>query len=350
MSFLPELTDRQRRILARLVAEYIEQGEPISSGWLVEHSALGLSSATVRSVMARLEEQGLLRQPHTSAGRVPTDSAYRVYVDRLLGARKPPRPLPDIEARLRRAGRVEDMLEDASQELSRASHQIGLALAPASPTNRLRHIEFVSLGGSRILVIVVATGSQVTHRVIDMDEGIDAAVLIGAANYINAEFAGLTLIEARAAIVERMRQERILYDALMARALKLASAGLDDVPREDVVSVQGASYLLGEFIADPSERDRTIETLRALLRMIEEKHRVVSLLTECIESTGVTVVIGSEHASPELQSFSLVASTFTDGPRTGAVGVIGPTRMRYQRAIAVVESLSHAMTRVLEKQ
>jgi heat-inducible transcriptional repressor len=350
MSVMPELTERQRRILARLVAEYIEQGEPISSGWLVEHSALGLSSATIRSVMARLEEQGLLRQPHTSAGRVPTDSAYRVYVDRLLGSRKPPKPLPDIEARLRRAGRVEDMLEGASQELSRASHQIGLAIAASSPTNRLRHIEFVSLGGSRVLVIVVATGSQVTHKVIDTGEAFDASVLSKSASYINAEFAGLTLIEARSAIVERMRQERILYDALMARALKLASAGLDDVVQEDAVSVQGASYLVGGFLGDATERDRTIETLRALLRMIEEKHRVVAMLTECIETTGVTVVIGSEHASPELHSFSLVASTFTDGQRTGAVGVIGPTRMRYQRAISVVESLSHTMTRVLEKQ
>lgn len=345
-----DLTDRQRRILARLVTEYIEQGEPISSSWLVEHSALGLSSATVRSVMARLEEQGLLRQPHTSAGRVPTDSAYRVYVDRLLGSRKPPRPLPDIEARLRRAGTVEDLLGNASQELSRASHQIGIAFASASPSSRLRHIEFVNLEGSRVLVIVVATGSQVTHKVIDTGERCDSSALLEAAGYINAEFAGLTLVEAREAIVERMRQERILYDALMARALKLASAGLDDVAPEDTVSVQGASYLIEELLGDPADRDRTVETLRALLRMIEEKHRVVALLTECIEVTGVTVVIGSEHLSPDLHPFSLVASAFTDGQRTGAVGVIGPTRMRYQRAISVVDSVSHAMTRVFEEQ
>ena len=125
------LTERQRRILARLVAEYIEQGEPVSSAWLAEHSALGLSSATVRNILARLEEQGLVHQPHTSAGRVPTDSGYRLYVDWLLGSRKRPRPLPEIEARLRRAGTVGDLLENASQELSRASHHIGFALAPA---------------------------------------------------------------------------------------------------------------------------------------------------------------------------------------------------------------------------
>src|SRR5262249_48240603 len=118
---LRALTDRQRRILARLVAEYIEQGEPVSSAWLADHSALGLSSAPVRNLLAHLEEQGFVRQPHTSAGRVPTDSAYRLYVDGLLGARKRARPAAEIEARLRRAGTVSDLLEHASHELSRAS-------------------------------------------------------------------------------------------------------------------------------------------------------------------------------------------------------------------------------------
>src|SRR5262245_61355515 len=163
------LAERQRRILARLVAEYIEQGEPVSSAWLAEHSALGLSSATVRTVLARLEEQGLVRQPHTSAGRVPTDSGYRLYVDGLMGTRKKARALPALAARLRRAGTVGDVLEGASQELSRASHHIGFALAPASPTVRLRHIEFVRLDSMRVLVVLVATGGQITHKVIDVD-------------------------------------------------------------------------------------------------------------------------------------------------------------------------------------
>src|SRR5512134_3954019 len=150
-----DLTDRQRRILARLITEYIEQGEPVSSAWLAEHSALGLSSATVRHILARLEELGLVHQPHTSAGRVPTDSGYRLYVDGLLGSRKRTRGLPDIEARLRLAGTVGDLLENASQEISRASHHIGFALAPASPSARLQHLDFVNLDAGRVLVIVV---------------------------------------------------------------------------------------------------------------------------------------------------------------------------------------------------
>lgn len=347
----PELTNRQRRILARLVAEYIELGEPVSSARLAEHSALGLSSATVRNILARLEEQGLVRQPHTSAGRVPTDSGYRFYVDGLLEARKRVRALPDVEARLRQAGTVSDVLEHVSHELSRASHQIGFAMAAASPAARLRHVDFVNLGGGRLLVIVVATGGQITHKSITMDEPYEDVQLGEAAAYINAQFAGLTLHEARTAIVERMQQERVLYDVLMARALRLAVRGLADVVPEDTLHVQGTSLLLDELFGGGAEQESvTLDMLRALFKVIEEKHRLVSLLTHCIEADGLTVVIGSEHLSPDLKPFSLVASTFHDGQRSGTVGVIGPTRMRYQRAIAMVDSVSQAVTRILEGQ
>src|SRR5690242_17954355 len=162
---IPALTDRQRRILARLVAEYIEQGEPVSSAWLADHSALGLSSATVRNILARLEEQGLVRQRHTSAGRVPTDSGYRLYVDLLLGARKRARPVPEVEARLRQAATVGGMLENVSHELSRASHHVGFAMTPASSSVRLRHIDFINLEARRVLVVVISSGGQITHKV-----------------------------------------------------------------------------------------------------------------------------------------------------------------------------------------
>ena len=344
------MTDRHDRILASLVAEYIEQGEPVSSTWLADHSALGLSSATVRNVLARLEERGLVRQPHTSAGRIPTDSGYRLYVDSLLGSRRKPKPLADIEARLRRSGTVGDLLENASQELSRASHQIGFALAPASPSARLQHIDFVVLERTRVLVIVVAAGGHVTHKVIETDEACSSTMLTEAANYINSEFAGLTLQEAREAIVERMREERLLYDELMKRALRLAQTGLAQVEPEETVHVQGASFLIDGLAGDHADRQSMVEALRFLFHMIEEKHQLVELLTRSIEATGLTVVIGSEHASPDLHPFSLIASTFQDGDRSGTIGVIGPTRMRYQRAISVVDGVSQAVNRLLEGQ
>jgi heat-inducible transcriptional repressor len=344
------MTDRQRQILATLVGEYIEQGEPVSSGWLAERSALGLSSATVRSILARLEEQGLVRQPHTSAGRVPTDSGYRLYVDQLLGARRKPRSMPDMEARLRRSGTMGDLLEHASHELSRASQQVGFAVAPANPNVRLKHIDFVNLDGPRVLVIVVATGGQISHRVIETSERWDAATLNQAANYINREFAGLTMDEARSAIVERMREERMLYDALMARALTLAQSGLDRLEPQETLHVQGASLLIQGLAGDASDGQPTLETLRAIFRMIEEKHQLIELLSRSIEAGGLTVVIGSENLSPDLRAFSFVVSTFQDGDRVGTVGVIGPTRMRYQRAISVVDGVSHTVARLLDGQ
>ncbi len=344
-----DLTDRQRRILARLVSDYIEQGEPVSSAWLAEHSGLGLSSATVRNILARLEEQGLVRQPHTSAGRVPTDAGYRLYVDWLLHSRRRLKSTDDIANRIRRGGSVGDLLENVSHELARASHQIAFAMTPASATVRLRHINFVTLDSHRVLVIVVATGNQITHKVVETSEPYDMAVLEQAAQYINAEFAGLTLLEAREAIVARMLEERLLYDALLTRALQLAQSGLDEVATEETLHVQGVSFLFDGALGGSVDREQvTLETLRALFKLLEEKHRLVALLTSYIEADGLTVVIGSEHSSPDMHPFSLIASTFHDGPRTGTVGVIGPTRMRYQRAIAVVDGVSQAMTRVLE--
>ena len=344
------MTARHRQILAALVAEYIEQGEPVSSAWLAGHSALGLSSATVRNILARLEEDGLVRQPHTSAGRVPTDSGYRLYVDALLGSRRKSRALADVEARLRRSGTVGDLLSSASQELSRASHQIGFAFAPASSTVRLQHIDFVALDGSKVLVIVVAAGGHVTNKVIDTAERYEPVTLTQAANYINAEFAGLTLAEVREAIVGRLHEARALYDALMNRALTLAQTGLADVDSGDTFFVQGASFLIEESALDSNDRQKTLATLRLLFRMIEEKHQLIDLITRSIEATGLTVVIGSEHRSPDLHPFSVVATTFQDGDRSGTIGVIGPTRMRYQRAISVVDGVSQVVTRYLEGQ
>jgi heat-inducible transcriptional repressor len=340
MSTHPELAERDKRILGVLVQAYIEQGEPVSSLWLANRG-FGVSSATLRNLLARLEEQGYVRQPHTSAGRVPTDLGYRLYVDQLLTERRAPKTAPEIEARLRRAGTVQDLLSHASQELSRASHQLGFAIAP--DTTALERLDFVPLDGGRILVVVVASGGHVSHKVIDPSDEYTPTELQQAANYLNSEFKGRSLLDVRQAVLERLREERTLYDVLMARALRLASSTFDGLA-EPAVFIQGTSLLLEEVTGD--DPDATLETLRTLLRMIEEKARLVKLLDECIRD-GLTIVIGSEHHAADLQRFSLVACTYTDGHGTGAVGVIGPTRMRYSRAINAVESLSRSISRMV---
>ena len=344
MSRHPELPERDRRILAVLVQAYIDQGEPVSSLWLAGQG-FGVSSATLRNVMARLEEQGFVRQPHTSAGRLPTDLGYRVYVDQLLAERRAARPAPQVEARLRRAGSVDDLLAHVSQEASRASHQVGFAIRPGGDAIHLEHLDLVPLGGGKVLVVVVAAGGHVTHKVVQPAEAYTTAELQQAANYLNSEFKGQSLSQVRQAILERLREERTLYDALMARALRLANTTFEDMETAPAVFIQGASLLLDELGGE--DREMTLAALRTLLRMIDEKARLVQLLDEYISGSGLTVVIGREHHAPDLAPFSVVASTYSDGHGTGAVGVIGPTRMRYSRVINAVESLSKAIDRMV---
>jgi heat-inducible transcriptional repressor len=340
----PELPERDRRILGALVQAYIEQGEPVSSLWLASRG-FGVSSATLRNVMARLEEQGYVRQPHTSAGRVPTDLGYRMYVDQLLAERRSSRPAPLIHARLRRTGSVDDLLSHVSQEVSRASHQVGFAIGPGAAATTLEHLDLVPLDGGKILVVVVAAGGHITHKVVEPSEHYGPGELQQAANYLNSEFKGRSLVEVRQAVIERLREERTLYDALMTRALRIAISTFEDIDTAPTVFIQGTSMLLDDV--GGGDPEVTLNTLRTLLRMIEEKTRLVELLDEYISGEGLTIVIGTEHTTPDLQCFSVVAATYTDGHGTGAVGVIGPTRMRYSRAINAVESLSKAIDRMV---
>lgn len=339
------LSDRSRRILTTLVRAYIEQGRPISSLWLARHGGFGLSSASVRHTLAELEDRGYLEQPHPSAGRVPTDRGYRCYVDSLLRTRRWGRAA-EPDDRLARAATMGDLLASVSEELARTVRNLAFALGPASDGVTLAHIDFVPLGGSRVLVVVIAADGDVIHKPIDLGEPASAATLTQAANYLNAEFVGWPLWKVRGEIRARLEQDRALCHSLLAHALRLASRSLADLPGQPTLVVQGASRLLEE--ATQGVEAPPLETLRALFAMIEEKDRLVRLLTEYAEGPGLTIVIGTEHAAPALREFSLVASPYTDGERRGTVGVIGPRRMHYSRAIAAVERASRAMSRVLE--
>ena len=341
-----ELSTRSRRLLATLVREYIETGEPVASQVLARESGLGVSSATVRNVLAQLEDAGYLYQPHTSAGRVPSDRGYRVFVDLLLEARKPVRPSQNVEHQLRqqaeRSPLIDDLLASVTHLVSRAARHVGFAIA-GSRGAVLQRIEFVPLGGTRILVVVVSRGNQVLQKVVDAAEEVRPEDLAHAANYLNTEFAGLPLLDVREAVLARLRQERTLYDQLLTRALRLARSTLEELPHQQAFHVEGAAALLGES----TQEGVSLATLQSLLEMMEEKERMVRLLNKCIDGPGLTVVIGAEHSSPDLRSFSLVASTVVDEGVMRTVGVIGPMRMHYSRAITLVDGTTQAVSRVL---
>jgi heat-inducible transcriptional repressor len=348
---LPTLSERTRRVLAALVREHIETGEPVASQALVRRGSFGLSSATIRNILAQLEELGYLRQPHTSAGRVPTDLGYRAYVDQLLKRPRTPRSAALAEAQvLEQIASLPDtdaeaVLSTVPHMMAQASHAVAFALMPEAVTAAFQRIEFVPLGGRRVLVIVVARTSQVTHKVLDLDADVTASELEQAANYLNTEFAGQPLAEVRKTILERLSHERVLYDRIMARALRLAGASFDSVGTSRALFVEGASSLVDE-VSEPYS-GITLSALGTLVRMIEEKHRLVRLLTEYIDAPGLTVVIGSEHPDPLLWQFSLVASTYSDGDVTGTVGLIGPLRMQYSRAIPMVDHVAGTVSRLL---
>ena len=339
-----EPQDRSKRVLAALVRAYIVSGEPVASSYLGSAAGIGVSSATVRNILAQLEEDGYVQQPHTSAGRIPTDRGYRFFVDLLLESRRTGRAVSAVEARLRRESpdrMIDSVLPQVSHVLSQAARTIGFAVGPAHESAVFDRVEFVPISGARVLVVIVARGGHVVQKVIDTGEPLTADELRQAANYLNAEFSGLPLHRAREAVLERLREERTLYDELAARAMRLATSTFGDLPDTRTVYVDGTASLLGD------DTGLTLATLQTLLQMIEEKQQLVQLLNAYIDGPGLTVVIGAEHLDPSLRPFSLIASPFNDGSGTGTVGVIGPTRMRYSRAIAAVDGAAQAVSRVL---
>jgi heat-inducible transcriptional repressor len=344
----PTLSDRTRRILATLVRSYIETGEPVSSGSLAQKTGLNVSSATVRNVLSQLEEMGYVWQPHTSAGRVPTDAGYRCYVDMLLDTRRSAKDASAVEARLRQeagtAPLMDDLLSSTSHVLSEAGNGVGFAIAPPNAQAVFQHIEFVSISGSRVLVVLVTSGNQVSQKSVDIGEAVSASELVQAANFLNAEFAGRSLDEVRAGVIERLKEERSLYDQLLGLALRLASTSFQNLDRPTAVYIDGASTLIEEVV---QASGISANTLKTLLRMVEEKQRLVRMLTEYIDGPGLTVVIGAEHTDPELHPLSLIAATYFDGRSNGTVGIIGPTRMRYSKAISAVDIAAIAVARVL---
>ncbi len=346
----PPLPLRSSRILATVVREYIHTGEPVASIVIARRGALGVSSATVRNVLARLEEQGFVRQPHTSAGRVPTDRGYRFYVDLLLDGRRPAER-PDVLDQIRAAASeelsIDGVLARVTHVLSSESRHVGFAVAPATDDQRLRKIEFVSLESARVLVVTLADGGQVTQKVVDTGEPLSPDDLRRGAEYVNREFAGLPIDQVKSELLARLAHDRGLYDRLMARAFDLARRALEHRANRPAIYVEGTASLLGEAVQQSSEL--TLQTLRTLVEMIEEKERLVRLLEQYLHAPGLAVVIGAEHSLPDLQAFSLVAASYLDGRRGGSLGVIGPTRMRYSRAISLVESAARAVTDALDR-
>ncbi len=347
---------RAQVILTAIINEHFLTGEPVGSKVLADRFAnqSGMSSATIRNVMGELEEMGMLEQPHTSAGRVPTDRGYRFYVDNLLGV------LSISNDDLHRIGSEfglspieigetpDRLMERTSQLLSALSENVGIVVSPSLASDRLQHIEFVGLSDNRILVVLVSAPNIVHNKIIRTEIAFTRDELERTANYLNTEFAGKSLSEIRADIMSLMHEEKALFDKLLQTAVILCSQSIEGEDIAGEVFVDGTSNILTKSdFAD-------LERLRELLRTIGERSRLMQILNECImrdaEAKGdVQVVIGSENRTPSLQNCTLISAPYrvAGSSAVGTLTVLGPTRIEYARMISIVSYVARTLEKVM---
>jgi heat-inducible transcriptional repressor len=343
-SELNRVPERAQRILHDLIDEYITNGCPVGSQTLAQRGSIDLSAATLRNVMAELEEMGYLFQPHVSAGRIPTEKALRFYVDTILEVRS----LTMSEKKMIREKytydqmELSDLLKETSQVLSEISKNISVVVMPKFITTVFKLIEFVNLGRDRILVIFVSQSGVVQNRVIAVDEEMPQLELDNYARYLNELLKGLTLQEVKNKILEEMQKEKNSYDLLMSKALALSKKALDSNDEAEVY-VEGMLNLLEypEFAE--------VKTMKRILHAIEEKQRLLKLLNKALAAKGVQIFIGSENELQDMEGCSLVTAPYAKKNQIlGALGVIGPTRMDYERIIPIVDYTAKIVSRMLE--
>jgi heat-inducible transcriptional repressor len=340
---MENLTERSKKILEAIIEDYIVTAEPVGSRTITRRHGVSLSPATVRNVMADLEEMGFLASPHTSAGRVPTDKAYRLYVDSLLAVRRIARGERDeIDKRCRLSGKdIGEVLKETSRLLSSMSHYMGIVAAPRFTATILKHIEFVKLGGRRVLVILVSQNGIVQNKIVEADEEFAAEDMIRMTNYLNDLLNGLTVKEVRERLVEEMEKEKNRYDVLLAKALKLSEQTLSDDDAE--LFIEGQANILEQ----PEFAD--VSKMKEMFRAFAEKGMLVRLLDRCMDAHGINIFIGAESHLNQMNGMSLITSTYMSGRNTvGVLGVIGPTRMGYAKVIPIVDYTAKLVSRMLE--
>lgn len=341
---MTELTERDREILKAVILSYIVKAEPVSSRSVARRSDLGLSAATIRNSMADLEEEGLLFQPHTSAGRVPTAAAYRLFVEQLMKGRTVPAEVQRyIRGHLRAVpGDAEELMEAATHLLTELTHQVGLVVTPAMGDTVLKAVDFVPLEGRRVLCVVVSTGGFVDNKVVEIDEEVSREELVRISNYLNEQCAGRTLRQIRDQILARMSEERSQMDRLMAVTIELAREGFELIDSGPRVLHEGTSSLLDQ----PELAD--LGRVRRLFETFANHARLVRMLNQCIEGRGMRVIIGDESELTSELDFSLVSTTYgVDEAPLGSLGIFGPSRMEYEKVIPLVHYLGESLSQVL---
>ena len=347
------LSSRELEILHAIIKNYIATGEPVASKTVSERRRDHLSPASVRNVMARLEAEGLLTHPHTSAGRLPTEKALREYVRTLATPRLERSAAEFITSSLQEANSIEERMGRSSHVLAALTRQLGVVvLAPLSEAV-IEHVQFQKLAERRVLIVLVLRGDVVRHRIVGVSEEIAPEELERIANYVNRNFAGWRLAEARQEILRRIEEERALYDEILRRLRALFLQGFLAPEGEAQVYLEGASNLVVETLG--------AERARALLEALEEKQKLIELLDECMrgemaiaapvgaEGATLCVRIGLEDAYPAMKDFAVIGAVCAmESGLAGRIAVIGPTRMPYERVLSAVAHVASVIQNLTE--
>lgn len=330
------LTPREKDILHLIVRAYIDTGEPVGSRTISRMRHLSLSPATIRNVMADLADDGYLAQPHTSAGRVPTDRAFRDFAGTVSAKPLPAADNERIFNRMNSGESLEERVAIASRVLTEMTRNVGIAAAMPSSSQELEHLELIALSGYRVLMIVATRDKMVRNRVVTLDRGFTQDELIQLRNYVNVNFAGWILERARTELMRRIEEERAMYDAVLQQLTLLCQKGLLLVDQAPHIEMDGASYLVG------LDLHLTRERMRELFRALEEKTRVVAILDRFLEARQgqIGVHVGLEDAHPSMRELSLIGVTLElPGGVRARIAVLGPMRMHYERVISAVQQI-----------
>jgi len=326
-------TERAQHFLKVLVERYLRDGQPVGSRTLAKDSGLDLSPATIRNVMADLEDMGLVISPHTSAGRIPTSTGIRLFIDSLLTIRPVDQDeLERIRGVLESELSASEMLESVTSVLSGITHMAGIVTLPRHEPNAFQQIEFVGLSERRLLVILVTSDGEVHNRIVHTDREYASEQLRRAANYLNGSLVGQDMREVRERLIKEMLETRENMDRVMRQAVEMAGQVLSDTEEQEDFVISGQTNLMefGELA--------TIERLRRLFDAFTEKHEILTLLDKCMRAEGVQIFIGDESGYRLLEECSVVTAPYRiDDKVVGVLGVIGPTRMAYDRVIPIVD-------------
>jgi heat-inducible transcriptional repressor len=335
-----EFNQRSQTILNSLIREFIRTGKPVGSRRLAKSSPEGLSSATIRNVVADLEDMGLVTQPHTSAGRVPTPLGYRFFVDHLTKSRQlSDRQVDRIRKALEKENNPGELMNRTSQILSQLSTNVGFVLVPPLSLTVMKHIEFVKISPRRILVILVNQAGLLQQKIIRVTEDLKQRELDQASRYLAENYEGKTLLQVREDLIHLMTEERSLYNRMLQNVILLGSKSLllEDPDDESEVYLGGTSHIIEKV--ELGDRTQVI----ALFQAFEEKNRLIRILTECVreDHVGPSVTIGLEKHLPGMEDFALISAPYSyDSGATGTLGVLGPSRMEYEKAISLVDCMA----------